>query len=88
MKLFQHKANGGAIVVTDSPRYEMTTGHVRSGGTTVATFAAPSATGDQPWDNAYAAFKHGLTSGQFAGSSLFDEETQRYIVGDVGELAA
>ncbi len=44
--------------------------------------------GDQPWDNAYAAFKHGLTAGPFAGSSLFDEDTEQYIVGDVGELAA
>lgn len=90
MKLFQHKALGGAIVVTNGPRYfEREGGHVVNRDcTTVATFAAPSVAGDQPWDNAYAAFKHGLTSGPFAGSSLFDEDTEQFIVGDVGELAA
>jgi len=86
MNLFQHKALGGAIIVTTGPRY--VNGGVNRECHTVATFASPSTTGDQPWDNAYAAFKSGLTTGQFAGSSLFDEETGQYLVGTLDQLVA
>lgn len=88
MKLFQHKALGGAIVVTNGPRF-----FEREGGghvvnrelATVATF-----TNDEGGLFAYAAFKTGLTvkSTDRKPNSLFDEETGQYVVGDVGQLDA
>ncbi|USN15104.1 hypothetical protein LESZY_00700 [Brevundimonas phage vB_BpoS-Leszy] len=86
MKLFQHKALGGAIVVTNGPRFFEREG----GGHVVNRDCHPVATfgNDEGGRAAYRVFCLGLTSGPFAGSSLFDEDTEQYMVGDVGELAA
>lgn len=86
MKLFQHKALGGAIKVTNGPRYFEREG----GGHVVNRELEVAATFDTSESGrfAYRVFCLGLTSGPFAGSSLFDEETGQYIVGDVGQLVA
>lgn len=86
MKLFQHKAIGGAIKVTNGPRFldREGGGHVVNRDLEVAATFDTSESGRF----AYRVFCLGLTSGPFAGSSLFDEDSGLFIVGDAGELAA
>jgi hypothetical protein len=92
MKLFQHKALGGSIVITSCARYECTPGYRGPGkGYTVASFDSGGM-----GQKALAIFQQGLALGTVCTvgmdradvPSLFDEETQQYVVGDAGQLAA
>lgn len=86
MKLFQHKALGGAIVVTNGPRFFDREG----GGHVVNRDCLPVATfgNDEGGQAAYGFFKAGFAvmSMQSDSNTLFDEDTEQYIVGDVGQL--
>ncbi len=85
MKLFQHKALGGNIIVTSCPRYESTPGYTGPGrGYTIATFDNGGM-----GQKAHGWFAQGLAQHQGeTAPSLYDEDTSTYVVGDAGQLAA
>lgn len=80
MNLFQHAALGGAIVVTDAPRYQTFTPGTQP-ASTVATF-----TNDDGGRFALECFKNGLALRAVGTISLFDEEAGQYLIGSVDQL--
>lgn len=78
--LYQHKALGGAVNITTEPRYPVDC-VVSPSYETVATFG----NGDMG-HFAYGMFLTGLAQG--GTHSLYDEDSAKFIVGDVGDLAS
>lgn len=78
MKLFAHKALGGAVKITDAPMYECTPGYQAGVGNSVATFS-----NDDAGQFAFDCFKSGLRDGDH---SLFDEDTGRMIIDEAAPL--
>jgi hypothetical protein len=78
MKLFQHKALGGAIKITDAPMYECTPGYEAGVGNSVATFS-----NDDAGQFAFGCFKAGLLNGE---NSLFNEDSGQFDIGDLADL--